>query len=184
MSFPNVIYGNYGDEKQVFTAAMPTTAEKANGYLEKGDKRLGTKLILPDGREFRLGKASATAIVQGKLYQQAAVSAADTMMTASHIVAATTAVGATSITITTSGTTAIAAGAFDDGYIYTASSVGTGIGWTYKIKSAASAAAGSASCVVSLAAGEKVQVATEGGTTKVGMRQNEFYNVLLTINNI
>lgn len=37
MSFPNVIYGDHGFEKSVSTT-------KKN--------RIGTKLILPDGREF------------------------------------------------------------------------------------------------------------------------------------
>ena len=40
MSFPNIIYGHYGMEKE-------TTSSKK--------RRLGTKMVLPDGRTFFYG---------------------------------------------------------------------------------------------------------------------------------
>jgi len=159
MSHPNIIYGEYGDEKEVSTAKI-------------GSLPLGTLMILPDGRKFRHARMGATAAAAGKLYMQGGA-VADTMFT-NDLVCASADVGDKTLTITTGGTTAVAASYYDDGYVHTASSVGTGIGYTYKVKSAASAAAGSASCVITLEDNDAVKVATEGGTTKVGLRANEY----------
>ena len=49
MSFPNIIYGHYGMEKE-------TTSSKK--------RRLGTKMVLPDGRTFYYG-STGEAITAG-----------------------------------------------------------------------------------------------------------------------
>ena len=51
MSFPNVIYGHYGMEKETSTSKK---------------RRFGTKLVLPDGRVFYYGSAGE-AITAGKI---------------------------------------------------------------------------------------------------------------------
>ena len=61
MSFPNVIYGDHGFEKSVSTT-------KKN--------RIGTKLILPDGREFFYSLAGE-AITAGKITMSATEPASD-----------------------------------------------------------------------------------------------------------
>ena len=57
MSYPNVIYGDYGDEKVAQSTKI-------------GNLPLGQLMVLPDGRKFRHAQASATALVAGDLYQQ------------------------------------------------------------------------------------------------------------------
>lgn len=168
MAYPNVIYGDFGDEKKTSTAKI-------------GNLPLGQLMILPDGRKFRHSKVGATAAAAGGLYQGPAA-VADTMY-AGDLVAATATVGAISVTITTGGTTAVAANFYDDGYLVTASSTGAGIGYVYKVRTASSAAAGSTSSTVSLADNETIVVATEGGTTKVGLRANDYSLVILTTAN-
>ena len=61
MSFPNVLYGEHGFEKSV------TTSKK---------NRFGTRLILPDGREFSYSLAGE-AITAGKVTMSATEPAAD-----------------------------------------------------------------------------------------------------------
>jgi|TARA_Y100000310_G_scaffold247250_1_gene252818 hypothetical protein len=167
MAFPHTVYGSYGDEKTV-------SANKIGGLP------LGTRMELPDGRVFRHARASATALVAGKLYQGVS-RVADTMYE-DQLVTGSAAVGATVLTITAGGTTAVATDFYDDGYIYTASSAGSGVGEVYKIKSAASAATGS-SCVVTLYSSDGLKTLVAGGTTKTGMSPNEYNEVLLTTAN-
>ena len=164
MSFPTVVYGSYGDEKVTSTTKI-------------GGLPLGTEMRLLDGREYSHSRVGASALVAGKLYQGKA-GEANTIYIKNVGLAATAAVAATSISITSAGT-ALGANVYDDGYLFAASSIGTGIGYLYKVKSAATTAAGSTS-VVTLEPGDDVVVAMEGGTTKVGMRKNEYDSVLLT----
>ena len=127
MSFPNVIYGNYGDEK--------VTAASAIGGLP-----LGQEMILPDSREFVHSQVGATALVPGKLYEGQAVLAGTGWANDIAVLAGSAEAGATTLTMTASGTTAITADQFAGGFLFVASSTGTGVGWQYKIKSHAAAA--------------------------------------------
>ena len=163
MAFPHTIYGDYGDEKVTSTSKI-------------GGLPLGAKMELPDGRVYRHARVGTTALVAGKLYQGKA-GEANTIFVKNTALAATAAVDATSVSITVAGT-ALGADVYNDGYLMSASSIGTGIGYLYKVKSAATTASGSTS-VVTLASNDKVKVAMEGGTTTVGMRKNEFDSVLL-----
>jgi len=54
MGFPNVIYGDYGDEKVAQSTRI-------------GNLPLGTQMILPDGRSFRHAKAGGTALSAGAI---------------------------------------------------------------------------------------------------------------------
>lgn len=161
MSFPNLIYGEYGDEKV-------SGATKLH--------KLGTKMELPDGRIFRYARASATAIVTGKLYQGKAGEANTAQI--NDIAPADTDVGAREVVVTIAGT-ALVANVFDDGYLVVASSIGTGIGHAYKIAENNSCGAGGTT-TLTLAGNDEVKVALESGTTTVGLRKNEYDEVLLT----
>ena len=165
MSFPSTVYGSYGDEKV-------TSASKIGGLP------LGTRMELPDGRIFRQVQASATALIAGKLYQSEA-QVADTMYQ-QQLVTGSAVVGATAITITTGGTTAVTVDQFEDGYLLLASSAGGGVGEVYKIRTNGSAAAGSAAASITLQQTDPLVSAIAGGTTKTGLRQNEYKNVLLS----
>ena len=165
MSFPNRIYGSYGDEKRVAASAF-------NGAP------LGTPLELPDGSVYRMVQASATALIAGKVYQgEAQIS--DTMFE-DLLVTGSAAVGATAVTITTGGTGAVTTDQFKDGILFTASSANGGVGEKYRIRTNNSAAAGSAACTITLYQTDPLVTAIAGGTTKTGLRQNPYKNVLLT----
>ena len=161
MSFPNIVYGKDGDEKVVSPSPI-------------GGNPLGIEMRLPDGRIYRHAQASATALIAGKLYIGA--SFADTMMAGSMVVVGDGVVGGNTIKVTIGGTTAIVAGDFDDGYFYTASSVG--VGETYKIKSTSTVAVGSSvSFTVTLVESDPIKTLIANGTTLVGLKANDYRNV-------
>lgn len=167
MSFPNVQYLKYGDEKK-------TTTTKNTGM------KLGGKAILPDGREFRYCRASATAMVAGKLYQQAAGAlASDADYAAILAVAAAAASAQCTVTVTAGATTACTTDLFADGYMAVASSAGSGNGYVYVIKSCSSAAAGS-TITLTLEPTDPLKVALVAGTNTVGLRENPYAALLLT----
>ena len=138
MSFPNVIYGDHG-------------FEKSTGTTKKN--RIGTKLILPDGREFNYSLAGE-AITAGKVTMGAAHAASDHIK--DRAVAAAAAVGDKTITVTNGGSTAVTANMFDDGYLFVNDEAGEG--QTFKIKSHTTAAT-SANFVVTLYDNDSVRTA-------------------------
>ena len=118
MAFPNVVSGSPGYEKS-------TTSAKKH--------RLGTRMVLPDGRTFYYMKA-AEAITAGKVTM-------GSQTESDHIkdlaVASAAAVGANQITLTNGGSTAITgsgeytgdystAGDYVDGYIFINDAAGEG----------------------------------------------------------
>ena len=166
MAFPTYIYGYPGDEKNASTAEI-------NGIP------LGQRMII-DEREFRLAKLGAAAAVAGNVYKGAILAVADTMLSYGMVLSGTVAVGATSATIVTSGTTAFTANQFKDGYLCIASSTGTGIGYAYKIKANNSAAAGSTNCTVTLYDTDPIKVALAGATTRVALVPNQYRAIIVT----
>jgi hypothetical protein len=162
VSFPNIIYGDFGDERIAQSSAIGTLP-------------LGTRMILPDGRMYAHCQASATALVTGKLYQGEAVASGTGNIKSLAVVTAIA--GAYTAVITMSATGGITAGQYDDGYLFSAASTGTGSGYAYKIKTASTAAAASTTTVTLY---EPVKVTMAAGTTTVGLRVNEFKNILLT----
>ena len=165
MSFPNVIYGRYGDEKVAQSTAI-------------GSLPYGQLMILPDGRKARHALApSGTAIVAGSFYQCPA-DVADTAREKALALAATVAVGATSVVVTMGGT-ALTADQYVGGYLITASSAGTGVGRLYKILTNNSAAA-SSTATFGLEPSDPIETALSGGTTTIGIRQNQYRNLIVT----
>ena len=167
MSFPNIIYGDYGDEK-------------ATSSTKIGSLPLGTRMVLPDGAEYVQGRASATAMVAGNLYQgNAGIQATDADYKCSIAVASGGAAGSTTVVLTAGATTGVTVDQFQDGTLITASSVGTGVGHVYRIKSNASAAAGS-SITINLYPTDPFKVALAAGSTTCGLREHEYFNLTLT----
>jgi hypothetical protein len=165
MSYDKVLWGNFGDEK--VTSSTKVTA-------------LGTLMIMPDGREFVYARASATALVAGNLYQgNGGIVTSDADYKATIAVVSGGAAGSNSVVLTAGGTTAVTTNLFADGVLSTASSVGTGVGYLYKIKSCSSAAA-SGNFTVNTYESDPFKVALAAATTTVGLRENEFYSVTLT----
>jgi len=168
-SFPNIIYGDYGDEKTAQSTKI-------------GGLPLETLMILPDGSKWRHTRApSGTATVAGSLYQIAARDS-DTMLYKSLIPAATYAVGATSVAFTTGGTTAITTDQYADGWLIIAGSAGSGSpkGEKYRIKSNNSAASGSTTCTLSLYPEDALKTAIPAGTIRIGVVANDYNAPVVT----
>jgi len=169
MSFPSVIYGDFGDEKLAQSVKI-------------GGLPLGQLMILPDGSKFRQARApSGTAIVAGSLYQVAARNS-DTMLYKSLIPAATYAVGATSVAFTTGGTASITTNQFEDGWVMIAGSAGSGSpkGEKYRIKSNNSAASGSTTCTLTLYPEDALKTAIAAGTIRIGVVANDYQSPVVT----
>ncbi len=163
MGFPNVIYGDYGDEKVAQSTAI-------------GSNPLGQSMILPDGRKFRHARSStAQAMSAGFLYQHAVDVNAGT--SAEKILECTAAVGATSVSVNSPAGTAVTTDRYAEGFLAVASSTGSGIGHQYKIKSNGSAAAGSAAFTVVLYPEDAIAEAIGGTTATVGLLEGEFTSV-------
>jgi len=124
--FTHLIYGNYGDEK---------VQNVANIF----GCTLGTKMILPDGREFRLAQASSTSYLQPSYGV-----AGDQTFVNSGTAVATSAAGAYTVTMTTEED--VTENMFEDGYLLV--STGSEKYPMYRIKE--HPAANSASCVITL----------------------------------
>ena len=159
MSFPNIVYLDYGQEK--------TTAASAIGNLP-----LGVLGVLPDGRKFRHARSSATAMVAGSLYQgNASAFAGDAAYINDLAVVSGGSVGSTQVVITAGATTGVSKDQLKDGMMYSTGGVG------YKIKSNTVAAAGSS---ITIDLYEPIKVALAAGTTLVGLRENPFYSLTVT----
>ena len=166
MSFPNIIYGRYGDEKVAQSTKI-------------GNLPLGKPMVLPDGREYVHAKAStAAALSAGYLACGSVITVAGTS-TEFGLVAASAVVGATTVVVTLAAGTAMIADQWAEGYLVTASSTGTGIGRLYKVKTSNSAAAAS-TCTITLEPADPLESAIAGGTTRVGLRENLLNNVTVT----
>lgn len=108
---------------------------------------LGAFATSGDGRAFRYVLAGATALVPGKLQQ----SAAEDTTNWENLTPAAAAIGATTITITTSTTNAV--NVFANGYMVV--TVTPGQGYMYQVKSNAASAAGNLTVVLA----DPIQVA-------------------------
>jgi len=137
MAFPNVTYGSPGYEKSVSTT-------KKN--------RIGSKMVFADGRTFYYMLAGE-AITAG-LLTMGAQTATDHVYDLA--VAAASAVGDQTIELTNGGSTAIAVGDYNDGYLFINDEDGQGQIFTI---SSHTAAATGASCTFTLYDGDSVQTA-------------------------
>ena len=138
-------------------------ANTSNQELE-----LGTYAETPDGRGFRYVKAGGTSLVVGKLQQSPA-------QVANHLgcaVAAASAIGATTVTVTL-GATAATLNQYAGGFLVVTATPGEG--YTYKIKSNPAADA-SASCVITLEDPIKVALTT---SSTVDLVLNQYNGVIV-----
>ena len=168
MSYPNIIYGSFGDEKVTAASAI-------------GGAPLGALMVLPDGRKFRHAKASATAVVAGNLYQQNAYSvisgSADADVLTEGAISSGGVAGSATVIITAGGTATIPVNSLAGGYFFVSS--GTAAGECYKIKTN-TAGAKSGTCTVTLYENDKFKTTLAAGSSLYGIRQNEYDNVTVT----
>ena len=152
MSFPNVITGHYGQEKE-------TTSSKK--------RRLGSKMVLPDGRTFFYG-STGEAITAGKIAMGKATSGGHIkdLVIAAAVSANASGIGAITVT---NATTAISGseyytgsrgdvGDYEDGYIFVNDAAGEGQIWPIWRHSAA----------------------TSSGTLTIDLFENDFVATALT----
>ena len=164
MSYPNIVYGDFGDEKIV--SAAGTAARKIGGLP------LGARMVLPDGRDYAHAYSEANALAIGTLAVQKAV--AGTSVNLAVATAAT--VGATSVALTMPATTLVTANdQYADGYLSVNDEQGEG--YTYKIKKS-NTAAGAANATFTLYPNDPIKIALLDGTTQCTIRENEFYAVI------
>lgn len=140
MSFPNAIWGTDGDQ-----------------FAVSSDKRgmFGSVMKFVDGREFVYSRAGLVALAAGKLMQQAVViSGHDVDLP----VYATTAAGATTVSIQNDGNSVFSTDQYAEGYMFVNDADGsTGEAYTYKIKSNTGVGA-SAVAVITLEEGSALRV--------------------------
>jgi hypothetical protein len=116
-------------------------------------EELGTLLTLNDGRVFAYAKAGGTALAASKLMLTAAVSSSAN----DEVVAATSAIGAKSVSVTFGG--AMSASAYKDGFLHVNDD--TGEGHVYGIKDHA---AGTTAVIVHLKDPVRVAITAGAGT--------------------
>lgn len=167
MSHPNIIYGSFGDEKVTSSAKI-------------GGNPLGNPMVLPDGRWFRHAKASGTALVVGKVYQQNAFSVLSGTADAGNLtggIVVSGSAGEQTVVVTMGGTGGVNAGDLIDGYLFLSS--GTAGGQTYKIKNN-TVALKNINCTITLYPNDKLKTTLCAGSTLFGVRQSEYNNLTLT----
>lgn len=131
---------------------------------------IGTYAETADGRGYRYALAGGTTLSPGKLGVAATVNADATNKT----VAASVAVGATSVVIDAGG--AIAAGVYDDGYLTINDATGEGI--SYHVKSHG-VLSGAGELTVNLS--EPVKVALTVDVSEASLTQNPWSGVVISV---
>lgn len=157
MAFPNIIFGNEG--------------EQFNSYV---DQRwpLGTKLVLQDGRAYRFGRNGAVAATAGSLFQGIVPDGNfDTLAVPSTTV---NTAGNRTIRVTLPAN-AITKNLYAEGYAVTEAAAGAGDGYAYKIVSHP-ASAGSEDVTFTIASELKHTLNT---SDKVTLIQNLYDAVII-----
>jgi len=164
----NTIYGYYGDEKATCTSAANTFGVP-----------VGTRMVLPDGRVFRLARASTAAAIGAGLVCQAPVPNASSDMDVELLVAA--AAGATALSVRLP--TTVAANYYAGGYVLV--NDGDGEGHIYKIKENTAITASGAATVTTVtledndALAASVAKSAAGTETLIGLRKNPYMDVVV-----
>ena len=160
MAFPTTISGSYGWEKQ-------TTSDQRHKF--------GTEMAFVDGRKYRYVENGGTALQEGKVVtSEAAVAHHD-----EDLAVATTAAGATSVTVTLEGTEA-AKNLYAEGYLFfnkpVLSTAGSRV--FYKIKSHPYAA-GSATLALTLDEPDGTVIAVTNGTETAGLIKSPYKDIVV-----
>ena len=161
MAFPVVVGLSYGEEKKTYT-------ENQNG------RALGTVGILADGRRFRWAQAGAVALVAGNIIQTKVQATSDSLHTGALDISGG-AVGVTTLSVTFAAT-ATTLDLYKDGYLNVDTSPGQGLYHVSTNESATCATAG----VVTFSEDDKIVEALTSGTSKVGLFQNPYADVIVS----
>lgn len=170
MGYPNVIYGDYGDEKVTSSAKIGTLP-------------MGQLMVLPDGRKFRHSQAGSGAdLGAGVLVASSASVAGHGGISGSGLLASTAtaynAVSATTIHLLAKSA-AVTEDQYADGLLNVIGpAASTYIGRVYKIKSNKSAASAS-DLEIELESGDGLEVAFAAGSTTCGLRRSQYKNGII-----
>ena len=164
MGYPNIIYGDYGDEKVAQSAKI-------------GGLPLGQMMVLPDGRKYRHAKAGGTGLGAGVIVSGAAETAGQGGVSGSGLLASTTvtdnAVGATAIVLLAK-TVAIGLNEFADGILVPVGPAASAqLGHSYRIESNLSSA-NAATLNITLFKGDGLKIAASAGATLHALRKSPF----------
>ena len=156
-----------------FPLAVPLKAgmEKDTTSTNRRGRSIGTRGIMPDGREFVWSKAAATAIITGALCQQQATSAT---YDADIAVATAEAAGSVSIGLTNAGAT-LAVNTFQYGFMHVNDVDGEGHNYLIKSHTAATTTQG---ITVTLAEDDGIKVALTT-SSQVGLRKHPYDAVII-----
>ena len=159
MAFPTVVYGSYGWEKK------ETSTQK---------QKLGTKMVFPDGREYRYAHNGGSAIAEG-------LAVASEALVAHHgsdgdLAVATTAAGSRTISVTVEGTAA-AKDLYAEGYLWF-NLAATSVHEFYKIEKH-DAFDSSGAATVTLDEQSGLHQAVTNGTDTVGMMKSPYKDVIV-----
>ncbi len=163
--FPNIIYGDFGEEKTTYSV-LPSS------------NHLGQLMVLPDGRKFRLAQAGGTALKAGAVVSvSAGLAAAGNVASSGLIASATTTynlVGHTDVYVATS-LAAFTKDQFAEGYLNVQGpAASTYIGHVYAVKSNASCAVSTENAKITLYDSDPLKVSFKAGTTTCSLRRNPF----------
>ena len=162
MSYPVVIHADH-----------TTQAHRAN----TSDKRhnLGQRMVYPDGRRWAYGLCGGTTLIVGDLIQGKAVVSGDYTDVVVDVAAS---VGATSLSLTPTTTTA--ANYYNEGWIHVNKGTGVEDGYTYKVKATGSHAvfAAEAGHVVQLDPDDPIRVAL-AVNAEVGLVPNAYNGMIV-----
>jgi len=161
MAFPATVSGFYGWEKQTTSSQRQV---------------LGAEMAFPDGRKYRYVENGATALEEAHVVSsEAPVAHHD-----EDLAVATTAAGASSITVTLEGTAA-AKNLYAEGYLFfnkpTLSTAGSRV--FYKIKSHPYAA-GAATLALTLDEADKTVIAVTNGTETAGLIKSPYKDIVVS----
>ena len=160
-SFPDVIYGDYGDEKVTSTAKI-------------GSLPLGQSMVLPDGRKYRHSRAgSAGALLVSEVVRQGPE--LDLTVDQDLLTASAAAAGADKISLIMATTTMVA-NYYEDGYLYT--NLSAGVGSVYKIKSHRASTGAADTIEFTLYPNDTLKLAVVSASSLAGVRQNEYANLI------
>jgi len=160
MSFPKVISGSYGWEKQTTSAQRQV---------------LGAEMAFADGRKYRYVENGGTALEEGKVVASEAPEAQHD----EDLAVATTAAGSSSVTVTL-GSTAAAKDLYAEGYLFfnkpTLSTAGSRV--FYKIKSHPQADA-AATLALTLDEPDATVIAVTNGTETAGLIKSPYKDIVV-----
>ncbi len=168
MSYPNIIYGDYGDEKITKSTAI-------------GGLPLGQLMILPDGRKFRHAQCGSAASIDNGLILAASAGLAGHGAVASSGIAATAATarnksGDTTVYLTCNSAVSVLLNYYADGFLNVQKSAGNG--YMYRVKENTSCASASAFSVT-LYPDDPLKVAFAATSTKVSLRRSPYKEAIL-----